>query len=49
MNDDVKKLSLPGKEDQRAAALRENLKKRKAQAKERTVGKKEDAESSDRQ
>lgn len=34
MNDtksqEVKKLSLPDKEDERAAALRENLKKRKA-------------------
>ncbi len=49
MKDDVKKLSLPGKEDQRAAALRENLKKRKAQAKERTVGKKDNAENTDRQ
>ncbi len=49
MTDDVKKLSLPGKEDQRAAALRENLKKRKAQAKERTVGKNDDTENKDGQ
>ncbi len=48
MKDDVKKLSLPGKEDQRAAALRENLKKRKAQAKERTVGKDAHAETENR-
>ena len=48
MKDDVKKLSLPGKEDQRAAALRENLKKRKAQAKERTVGKNGNAETENR-
>lgn len=49
MKDDVKKLSLPGKEDERAAALRENLKKRKAQAKERSVGKSDDAESTNRE
>lgn len=48
MKDDVKKLSLPGKEDERAAALRENLKKRKAQAKERSVGKGNDAETENR-
>lgn len=49
MSDDVKKLSLPGKEDQRAAALRENLKKRKTQAKERTVGKTDNAETKNSQ
>ena len=43
MNDDGKKLSLPGKEDKRAAALRENLRKRKTQAKERATEKKDDA------
>lgn len=50
MKDDVKKLSLPGKEDERAAALRANLKKRKAQAKERTVsvGKDDNAETENR-
>lgn len=49
MNDDVKKLSLPTKEADRAAALRENLKKRKVQARERTVGKSDDAKSTNRE
>lgn len=49
MKDDVKKLSLPGKEAERAAALRENLKKRKTQTRERTVGKSDDVKSTDRE
>jgi len=49
MSDEVKKLSLPGKEDKRAAALRENLRKRKAQARERTTEKNDDADSENRQ
>ena len=48
MSNDGKKLSLPGKEDERAAALRENLRKRKAQARERATEKKDDAHPSDR-
>ena len=49
MSDDVKKLSLPGKEDKRAAALRENLRKRKTQAKERANEKHDDGPAEDRQ
>jgi hypothetical protein len=48
MSDDGKKLSLPGKEDKRAAALRENLRKRKVQAKERASEKNEHADPQDR-
>lgn len=48
MQDDVKKLSLPGKEDKRAAALRENLRKRKVQAKERQTESKNDADPENR-
>lgn len=49
MTRDVKKLSLPGKEDKRAAALRENLKKRKEQARERTSEAKNDDDAQNRQ
>jgi hypothetical protein len=48
MTDDVKKLSLPGKEDKRAAALRENFRKRKVQAKERKTESHDDANSENR-
>lgn len=48
MTDNGKKLSLPGKEDKRAAALRENLKKRKEQARERTNETKSDDDAQNR-
>lgn len=48
MQDPVKKLSRPTQEAERAAALRDNLKKRKSQAAARDKDKGNDAATQDR-